>query len=78
MATVERTDEGVEAMVTDEGSEVDVFASADRGKVALYIHGSSPSGPTHSGTRLTLDEARALRRTITKVIREIEAQGEQA
>ena len=76
MATVERTDEGVEAMVTDEGSEVDVFASADRGKVALYVHGSFLFSPRSSGTRLTLDEARALRRTITKVIREIEAEGD--
>ena len=78
MATVERTDEGVERLMTESGGEVDVFASADRGKVALYIHGSFLFGPTHSGTRLTLDEARALRRTITKVIREIESQGEQA
>ena len=76
MVTVKRTDEGVEAMVTDEGSEVDVFASADRGKVALYVHGSFLLASTSSGIRLTLDEARALRRTITKVIREIEAEGD--
>lgn len=76
MATVERTAEGIEEMVTDEGSEVDVFASTARGKVALYVHGSFLLASTISGTRLTLDEARALRRTITKVIREIEAEGD--
>ena len=73
MATVERTDEGVERLVTESGDEVHVFASTALGKAALYVHGSFLFGPTHSGTRLTLDEARALRRTITKVIREIEA-----
>ena len=76
MARVERTDVGVEVMVTDEGAEVNVFASSARGKVALYIHGEFLFARTFSGTRLTLDEARALRRTITKVIREVEAQEE--
>ena len=78
MATVERTDEGVERLMTESGDEVQVFASDDRGKLALYVYGSFLFGRSSSGTRLTLDEARALWRTITKVIREIEAQGEQA
>ena len=76
MATVERTDEGVERLMTESGDEVHVFDSAARGKVALYVHGSFLLAHTISGTRLTLDEARALRRTITKVIREIEAEGD--
>ena len=78
MATVERTDEGVERLVNGNGDKVDVFASNQDGHLALYIHGEFLFARTISGTRLTLDEARALRRTITKVIREIEAQGEQA
>ena len=75
MATFERTDEGVEAMVNGDGEEVDVFASAAAGRIALYVHGSFLLGPTHSGIRLTPAEARALRRTLTKVIREVEGQG---
>ena len=59
--------------MTESGDEVQVFASAARGKVALYVHSSFLLASTISGTRLTLDEAWALRRTITKVIREIEA-----
>ena len=74
MATVERTDEGVERLMTESGDEVQVFASTARGKVALYVYGSFLLASTSSGIRLTLTEARQLRRTITKVIREIEAQ----
>ena len=45
-------------------------------ELAVYVYGTYMGDKVAAGVGLTLDQARALRRTITKVIREIEAEGD--